>query len=99
MECYLTGNGVKQDFTQSLFWAKIAAEDDHWQSNAWVAWHYYHGRGVKKDINMALIWLNKAVEYSGKKYNVCTSEILKKVIINNQAEWMNKDILRLLNND
>ena len=99
MECYLTGNGVKQDFTQSLFWAKIAAEDDYWQSNAWVAWHYYHGRGVKKDINMALIWLNKAVEYRGKKYNVCTSEILKKVIIDDRAEWMDKDILRLLNND
>ena len=99
MECYLTGNGVKQDFTQSLFWAKIAAKDNWWQSNAWVAWHYFYGRGVNKDINQALIWLNKSVEYAGKKYNVCTSEILKKVIINDQAEWMDKDILRLLNND
>lgn len=99
MECYLTGNGVKQDFTQSLFWAKIAAKDNWWKSNAWVAWHYFHGRGVNKDINQALIWLNKSIEYTGKKYNVCTSEILKKVIINDQAEWMDKDILRLLNND
>jgi hypothetical protein len=99
MECFLIGDGFKQDFSQSLYWAKVAAEDDWWQSRVWVAWHYYYGRGVGKDINQALLWLNKGENSSGKKYNVCTNEILKKELINDQAEWMNKDILRLLNND
>lgn len=95
MECYLTGNGIEQDFTQSFFWAKIAARDNWWQSNAWVAWHYYYGRGVSKDVNSALQWLNK----EGNKYNACNGQVLKSAIINNQAEWMDKDILYLLNKD
>jgi hypothetical protein len=99
MECFLIGDGFKQDFTQSFFWAKVSANIWVVGTGAWVAWHYYHGRGVKKDVEQALIWLNKSVEYAGKKYNVCTSEILKKIIINDQEEWMNKDILRLLKND
>ena len=95
MECFLTGNGIKQDFSQSFFWAKIAAEDNWWQSNAWVAWHYYHGRGVDKNVNSALQWLNK----DDSKYNTCNVSILKNAIINNQGEWMNKAILDLLNED
>lgn len=99
MECFLVGNGIKQDFSQSFYWAKVSSELWEVGTGPWVAWHYFHGRGVNKDVNQALSWLNKSVEYAGKKYNVCTSEILKKVIINDQAEWMDKDILRLLNND
>lgn len=99
MECFLVGNGIEQDFSQSFYWARVSSELWDVGSGPWVAWHYFHGRGVEKDVNQALSWLNKSVEYAGKKYNVCTSEILKKVIINDQAEWMDKDILRLLNND
>ena len=99
MECFLVGNDIKQDFSQSFYWAKVSSELWVVGSGPWIAWHFFYGRGVKKDVNQALSWLNKSVEYAGKRYNECTSEILKKVIINDQAEWMDKDILRLLNND
>ena len=95
MECFLTGTGVKQDFILSLYWAKIAAEDNWWQANAWVAWHYFYGRGVRKDINVALSWLKK----ENSKYNSINGEILKSAITNNQEQWMDKSIVELLRKD
>ncbi len=95
MECYLTGSGVKQDFTQSLFWAKIAAEKNWWHSNAWVAWHYYYGRGTNRDVNAAIRWLSK----ENDKYKACNSTILREAIIGPSAEYMDKKIIELFNKD
>ena len=58
MTLYLKGDGVKQDFTQSFYWAnKIGL----WKSY-WMAWHYYYGRGVNRDVNMALSYLKQGWE-------------------------------------
>ena len=55
MTFYLTGNGVKQDFNQSFYWAN---KIDDWKSY-WLAWHYFYGRGVNRDIDKALYYLKQ----------------------------------------
>ena len=58
MTLYLKGDGVKQDFKQSFYWAnKIGLWKPYW-----MAWHYYYGRGVNRDVNMALSYLKQGWE-------------------------------------
>ena len=77
MKCFLIGQGIKQDFSQSLYWAKVGAEEDYGEFlNLWVAWHYCYGRGVEKDTRKALLWLKK---YKSE-YNSCSGELITKLI-------------------
>ena len=55
MTLYLKGDGVKQNFEQSFYWAN---KIDDWKPY-WMAWHYYYGRGVNRDVNMALFDLKQ----------------------------------------
>ena len=55
MTLYLEGNEIKQDFTQSFYWANRI---NHWKP-FWMAWHYYYGRGIRKDVGKALYYLKQ----------------------------------------
>ena len=77
MKCFIIGEGFKQDFSQSFYWSKVAADTGNGDAYPWVAWHYFYGRGVEKDTKLARIWLNK--EY-GSNYSSCSTEILRQII-------------------
>ena len=58
MTLYLEGNDIKQDFSQSYYWANRI---NYWKP-FWMAWHYYYGRGVNRNVNMALYYLKQGWE-------------------------------------
>ena len=81
MKFYLLGDGVKQDYTQSFYWAGRAGHDGEY----WLAWHYFYGRGTQKNTREALEHLNKSIilvpEFSSsyEQYSNLNIEILNKV--------------------
>ena len=81
MKIYLLGEGIKQDYTQSFFWAGKAGHLGEY----WLAWHYFYGRGIQKNTRKALECLNKSniiiPEFSSsyEQYSTINNEILNKV--------------------
>lgn len=75
MNIYLLGEGVKQDFNQSFYWAKKAKD------NYWLAWHYFYGRGVGQSNSKAISYINNmGLSWLGlDNISTISSNILNKV--------------------
>ena len=69
---YLTGRGVKRDYTEALRWFRIAAEDGSGEAEYYLANCYYKGIGVEKDYKRALDYFLKAKNHY---YMDCSSMI------------------------
>lgn len=59
---YEDGDGVVQNYKQSVAWSRKAAEqgDAHGQYN--LGYSYFNGKGVAKDEKQAFAWFSKAAE-------------------------------------
>ena len=61
-KCYNNGEGVKQDYTQAVYWYRKAAGQGHAEAQLDLGACYYLGDGVKQDYIQAVYWLRKAAE-------------------------------------
>jgi len=58
---YLTGQGVPQDYAESLKWYNKAAGQGFPEAQYFLAFIYFDGRGVPRDYSKAYFWANIAV--------------------------------------
>ena len=82
MICYLTGDGITQDFDKSFYWlSKYSAPYPYKYIEAW---HYYYGKGVRKDESKALELINDACRWFDYShfvpYTACNPNLLKKIL-------------------
>jgi len=59
---YGMGQGVRQDYAESLMWFRNAADQDNSNAQACLGIMYSQGRGVKQDYAEAAKWYRKAAE-------------------------------------
>ena len=59
---YKKGKGVVEDYTQSFFWYKKAAEKGNSNAQFNIGEMYEFGKGVDEDYKQAVIWYKKAAE-------------------------------------
>jgi len=60
--CYLTGNGVSQDYVEAIQWITKAAEQGYASAEFMLGLHYANGDGVRKSAAEAAKWYTKAAE-------------------------------------
>lgn len=72
---YTTGQGVKQNHRQVVFWLNKAAEQGDVDSQYNLGNMFNTGRGVKRDPQQAIYWWNKAAEqgYALAQFNLGVS--------------------------
>ncbi len=61
-EAYVTGDGVRRDYTLAALWFRKAAEQGNSAAQAMLGLFYYGGFGVPKDFRQAANWYRKAAE-------------------------------------
>ena len=69
---YVKGQGVKQDFTQAVYWYLKAAEQGDAGAQFSLGAMYTKGLGVKRDQTEAFNWYRKAAEqgHAGAQFNL-----------------------------
>ena len=60
--CYYNGWGVKQDYTQAVYWYRKAAEQGNAKAQFNLGLCYATGQGVEQDYTQAAHWYRKAAE-------------------------------------
>ena len=63
--CYYSGQGVEKDYSQAVYWYKMAAGCSP-QAQYELAKCYYFGQGVEKDYSLAIYWYKKAAEQGNR---------------------------------
>jgi hypothetical protein len=53
---YATGEDVKQDYSESVRWFTLAAEQGHVIAQATLGAYYFAGRGIPQDLSQAYFW-------------------------------------------
>ena len=53
---YATGEEVKQDYSESVRWFTLAAEQGHVIAQATLGAYYFAGRGIPQDLSQAYFW-------------------------------------------
>jgi GAF domain/PilZ domain/Sel1 repeat len=53
---YATGEDVKQDYSESVRWFTLAAEQGHAIAQATLGAYYFAGRGIPQDLSQAYFW-------------------------------------------
>jgi len=53
---YATGEDVKQDYSESVRWFTLAAEQGHLIAQATLGAYYFAGRGIPQDLSQAYFW-------------------------------------------
>ena len=59
---YATGQEVKQDYTQALYWFQKVAPKGHIKAQSWLGEMYQYGKGVTKDYAKAVKWYSKSAK-------------------------------------
>ena len=59
---YSKGKGVKQDYTQAVYWYRKAAEQGNVYGQYNLGIMYYNGTGVTRDYTQAVYWYRKSAE-------------------------------------
>ena len=75
--CYMTGNGIKQDYEKAVEWYRKSAEQGNAEAQTCLGLCYGMGNGVQKDLSQAIKWWRKAANqnnaqaqyYLGNCYN------------------------------
>lgn len=57
---YGSGDGIKQDYLEALYWFKLAAEQNYAKAQNNVGIIYFEGQGVPQDYVMAYLWFSRA---------------------------------------
>jgi hypothetical protein len=57
---YYYGNGIRQDYNESMKWIQLAAYNDDSKAMVMMGQFYHLGRGVKINLVEALAWYNLA---------------------------------------
>lgn len=57
---YMNGDGVRQDYEESLKWFRLSAEQGDADSENDLGYIYYSGRGVPANVSAAFAWYQKA---------------------------------------
>jgi TPR repeat protein len=72
--CYDTGEGVKEDKEQEVYWYTKAAEQGHAKGQCNLGYCYETGEGVKEDKEQSVYWYTKAAEqdYAQAQFNLGT---------------------------
>ncbi|MGH9510739.1 MAG: GAF domain-containing protein [Terriglobales bacterium] len=94
---YATGEGVVQDYSQSVRWFTLAAEQGHVIAQATLGAYYWAGRGIPQDLSKAYFWsaIAEAGGDAASKYRV---EVLAARMSHSQVvaaqkqadEWLKK---------
>ncbi len=73
---YATGEDVQQDYTESVRWFTLAAEQGHVIAQATLGAYYWAGRGIPQDLGRALFWsvIAQAGGDQASKYRVTVLE-------------------------
>ena len=69
---YATGEDVQQDYTESVRWFTMAAEQGHVIAQATLGAYYWAGRGIPQDLGKAYFWsaIAEAGGDTASKYRV-----------------------------
>ena len=59
---YFFGNGVQQDYAQSAFWCRKAADQGYIDAQYILGFMYYGGQGVMQDYAQSAVWSRKAAD-------------------------------------
>ncbi len=94
---YRWGKGVPQDYTETMKWYRMAAEQGHAGAQYGLGKMYANGQGVTQDYVQAHMWFNLAAAQGDKTGREYRDKIAKKMtpadISKAQAmarEWMEK---------
>ena len=68
--CYVTGQGVKQDYAEAVKWYRKAAEQNNAKAQVSLGFCYYNGQGFEKDYAEAYAWFNLASKTDKKAAEV-----------------------------
>ncbi len=60
--CYYSGDGVPQDYTEALRWYRLAARQGVAEAQTQLGFAYYEGAGVPQNYTEAAKWLHRAAE-------------------------------------
>jgi Sel1 repeat len=73
---YATGEDVQQDYSESVRWFTLAAEQGHVIAQATLGAYYWAGRGIPQDLSKALFWsvIAQAGGDQASKYRVTVLE-------------------------
>jgi hypothetical protein len=63
-DCYVKGDGVKQDSAEAVKWYRMAAEQNHPIAQLNLADCYFKGKGVEKNHVERVKWLTKAARHN-----------------------------------
>lgn len=83
--CYKEGNGVTQDYEESLYWLNQAAAGNY-QAMLLMGEMYLSGLGVACDEDEALKWFQKAYNLSGTREALAYISLVKKQKFNKSRQ-------------
>ena len=92
--CYYYGQGVIQDYSQSVFWFRKAAEQENVTAQFNLGLCYQNGNGVIKDLSQAAFWFQKAAKNGDEeaKHNLkyCSQNIENAKTNKNTEKQLNR---------